>query len=440
MSQHNLRCLAAGVFMFMAGCTIAPAPSQSSTTMPLPTGAIDQASSQDTVAPGMLPPTFTPPPISQPAPATPTEKPTLTVCRLDCDYVTLRDAIRAANPNGGDVIALLEPVLTEAGIIIDRSLIIHGLGADESVLQAAMSLDQAPDRVLWIEEGVTVTLRDLTIQHGYPPEQPNSGGGIANFGMLTLERCVVSHNQAADGGGIWNKGVLTLIDSMVWGNTSDGIAPPAMECGSGGGINNAFGTTLTLINSTVYSNTAVGKGGGLHVACEGTATLINSTVSGNRAERMGGGIHLRGHMVLEHSTVSGNRSGEEGGGIYVRGSMDYTNSIIADNGKSGDCFIGGPGDYRGKGEIGINAFNLVEDGGCDAAFAIDPMLGPLGDYGGLTKTQMILAGSPAIDTVPLESCSLLSDQRGAPRPIPLLSLDTPCDIGAVEFLPVDLEP
>jgi hypothetical protein len=440
MKQHALRCLAVGMLVFIAGCALGPAPSQSSTSMPLSTGAVDPASGQEAVAQDMLLPTFTPPPISQPAPATPTEIPTLTVCRSGCDTVTLQDAIQAANPNGGDVIAVLDPVLTEAGIIIDRSLTIQGLGADVTVLQAAASLDQAPDRVLWIEEGVTVTLQDITIQHGYPPEQPNSGGGIANFGTLTLERCVISHNQAGDGGGIWNKGILTLIDSMVWGNKSDGIAPPAMECGSGGGINNAFGTTLTLINSTVYSNTAVSKGGGLHVACEGTATLTNSTVSGNRAGRMGGGIHLRGHMVMEHSTISGNRSGEEGGGIYVRGSMDYSNSIIADNGKSGDCFIGGPGDYRGKGEIGLNTFNLVEDGGCDAAFVADPVLGPLGDYGGLAKTQMILAGSPAIDVVPLESCLLSADQRGAPRPIPVLSLETPCDIGAVEFSPVDLEP
>jgi hypothetical protein len=395
---------------------------------------------QESAAAEALLPTFTPPPTTQPASPTPTEMPTLTVCRSGCDQVSLQGAIQAANPNGGDTIALLDPVLTEAGIIIDRSLTLFGLGADATVLQAAGSLEQAPDRVLWVEEGVTVTIRDLTIQHGYPPDQPNSGGGIANFGTLTLERCYIAHNQAADGGGIWNKGVLTLVDSMVWGNTSDGIAPPAMECGSGGGINNAFGTTLTLINTTVYSNTSVSKGGGLHVACEGTATLINSTVSGNRAERMGGGIHLRGHMVMEHSTISRNRSGEDGGGIYVRGSLDYTNSIIADNGKSGDCFIGGPGDYRGKGEIGINAFNLVEDGGCDASFAVDPTLGPLGYYGGLTKTQMILEGSPAIDAIPLESCSQSSDQRGAARPIPLLSLETPCDIGAVEFSPMGVEP
>jgi len=60
------------------------------------------------------------------------------------------------------------------------------------------------------------------------------------------------------------------------------------------------------------------------------------------------------------------------------------------------------------------------------------MLGPLADNGGATWTHALLLDSPAIDAVSVVSCTLSTDQRGAPRPIVQTSSDTPCDIGAVE--------
>jgi hypothetical protein len=57
----------------------------------------------------------------------------------------------------------------------------------------------------------------------------------------------------------------------------------------------------------------------------------------------------------------------------------------------------------------------------------------LADNGGDTKTHALLPGSPAIDAIPVVSCTLPTDQRGALRPVVQISLDTPCDIGAFEL-------
>ena len=69
----------------------------------------------------------------------------------------------------------------------------------------------------------------------------------------------------------------------------------------------------------------------------------------------------------------------------------------------------------------------------------DPMLAPLGDYGGPTLTMEPLEGSPVLDVVPNAECSagqsnILTDQRGFPRPETAGGL---CDAGAVEgvFVP-----
>ena len=69
----------------------------------------------------------------------------------------------------------------------------------------------------------------------------------------------------------------------------------------GGGIYN-YGT-LTLNNSRLTANVSGGGGGGLF--SEGQATLNYSTVTGNTAA-FGGGILSVNTLTLNHTTVSGN--------------------------------------------------------------------------------------------------------------------------------------
>ena len=61
----------------------------------------------------------------------------------------------------------------------------------------------------------------------------------------------------------------------------------------------------------------------------------------------------------------------------------------------------------------------------------DPLLGPLADNGGLTQTQALLGGSPAIDAGS-KNCTVF-DQRGTVRPIDgNKDGKAVCDVGATE--------
>jgi hypothetical protein len=419
---------------------------------------------KNTIAPTFTPttpPTVTPmPPIEEIIPPTPIQLPTtpgqeaspatVTVCKADCDFTTIQAALDDPGTGEGAIIEIRDPIHTEAGIIVQKDVVIRGLGIDATIVQAHEKPDSAPDRVFLIEKGAAVALESMMIQHGVPAASDENGGGIRNYGTLTLRNCIVTDNRANGGGGISNSGDLTIIDSTVSDNTADGIAPMGLECGNGGGIQCGSGMVM-LFNSTVSSNQGGFKGrargGGLHIGCGCKAVIINSTISGNRASREsgraysnghshGGGISVFGEIVLINSTISHNHADGEGGGIFVTRKMDILYSIIANNtGGGGNCVIVGPGDGEGVDRIGTNIGNFVEDGSCGAAYTGDPMLGSLADNGGATETHALKPGSPAIDVLPAAHCYLSIDQRGLPRPASTGDGEHLCDIGAFEIQP-----
>jgi hypothetical protein len=283
-----------------------------------------------------------------------------TVCADGCDFDTIQAAIDDDGTADGTIIEVRDAVHTEAGIVVSKDVTIRGLGPDATIVQGHAEAGSATDRVFHIKKGASVTIKGLTIRHGYPSSSPHAGGGIWNLGTLLLEDSAVRNNAAADGGGIWNQGELTVINCAINSNVSDGIAPPGYECGSGGGINNGGGGTLMVINSTISYNKAEGKSGGIHVACESTVALINSTISHNKAASYGGGAFIGqiGTLNLIDSAVSENTSGRAGSGIYIRGTLNYTDTVIA------GCVIGGPGDYRGTGVIGVHNNTTVGENDC----------------------------------------------------------------------------
>src|SRR5262249_28260423 len=143
------------------------------------------------------------------------------------------------------------------------------------------------------------------------------------------------------------------------GNTAGASSP------EGGGI--FSDGTLTVINSTISGNKAMGgAGGGIFNGGEGTATLVNTTINGNSSDTAAG----------------------RGIDNIFRATLNFTNTIVSGN-TGGDCVNGGT--------IGTNDKNLVQDGSCSPAVSGNPKLGPLQDNGGPTFTHALLATSPAID-------------------------------------------
>ena len=204
--------------------------------------------------------------------------------------------------------------------------------------------------VFVVNSGVTASLSGLTIADGWS----EYGGGIFNGGILTLTDVVLSGNTASEGGGgIDNDGTATLTDATISGNSAF----------DGGGIANYGSATLT--NVTLYGNSATY--GGAIGNIKGSLTLANVTIAGNSAVIGGGGIANGGTAWLNNTIVANNS-----GGDIEYASVSGNNNLIDDPASAGGLTNGVDG-------------NIV---------AVDPLLAPLGNYGGQTETMALLPAAP----------------------------------------------
>jgi hypothetical protein len=224
-----------------------------------------------------------------------------------------------------------------------------------------------------------------------------SGGG----GRLTVMNTVISGNSAVYGGGIAGDlpfgTTTTITDSTISGNVAQwgGVCD---FCGSGGGISNIPGQTLTVTNTTINNNGALADGGG--ISNNGNLVVTNSTLTGNSVVGgggAGGGISNGGNLAVTNSTLSGNSAVFGGSGIHnFQATAQIGNTILA-AGESGGTILNDGGTVTSLG------YNLASDDGGAVLTApgdqinTDPMLGPLQDNGGLTFTHALLPSSPAIN-------------------------------------------
>ncbi len=273
----------------------------------------------------------------------------------------------------------------------------------------------------------TATITGLTITGGFMPPispllpLPIGGGGVANIGVLRLQRVAVSGNHADFGAGIFNYpfSFLTISDSVVNGNS--GLEAAGIRFDSGGLVVNTTITGNTAVSRADRPGTESGFGAGVDArgATPSTLTIVNSTIAGNSASKGGAGINVaQGYPPFIF-------------GIPLAQSVRLRNTIVAGNfdaaGGSADCGSRGIVRFRSAGH------NLASDGSCPFRLPGDlpdtnPLLGPLASNGGPTDTLALLPGSPAINAGGSAGCPA-TDQRGVPRP------PGHCDIGAFQFVP-----
>jgi parallel beta-helix repeat protein len=236
-------------------------------------------------------------------------------------------------------------------------------------------------------------------------------------GSMAISGLTVSGGKTVHGGGLYNDGgKLSLTDCAISGNAAD----------TGGGVFTQAGGSTTLIDCTVSGNSS-GNGGGLFngnpVSAGSSTTLMNCTVSGNTAASNGGGLYNNagGTMTLTDCTVSGNTAGTRGGGLYISpgNTATLTNTIVARNGGGDVTGALDPGSANNlvgiaTGMTGISDGSQGNQVGTGPA-PLDPLLAPLGDYGGLTPTMALLPGSPAIGGGMSGAGIPTADQRGQPR-------------------------
>jgi predicted outer membrane repeat protein len=359
---------------------------------------------------------------------------------------SLRAEIAAANGAGGTntINFSVTGTITLASSLptITSNLTITGPGASSLAISGNNAV-----QVFSIASGATVAISGVTIENG---ACGCSGGGIYNNGTLTLSNSTLSGNSTTgSGGSIYNEGTLTVSNSILSGNFA----------GSGGGIYND--EKLTVSNSTLSGNSAAGgTGGGIYN--DGKATVSDSTLSGNSASE-GGGIYNDYAATLTNSTLSGNSATSSGGGIYNDETLTVTNSTLSGNsapsGSGGGIYndetatlkntllAHGASGGNCSGSFGSDGHNLSDDSTCSFAGIGDINNRPaglapagLGSNGGPTQTIALLAGSTAVDAIPVSPINyctatdgitpIATDQRGITRP-----QGPACDIGAFELAP-----
>ena len=404
------------------------------------------------------------------------------------DGVTsLREAVAYANSNSGaDTIRFAANLAGQTITLTNGELqltdttgttTITGLGAD----QLTISGNNA-SRVFNVAPNASVAISGVTITDGY---DASAGGGICNTGVLTITNSILSGNSTdgvgggiyntygtltltnsilsansatydgggiynisgtvilngstlsansagnisksagGSGGGVCNYGVLTITDSTISGNSA--------TYGDGGGIYNiSAGGTLTITDSTVSGNWALFDGGGVENTV-GTSIIINCTFSGNSATTgNGGGINndLSGStLTLTNSTIAGNSAYLQGGGIHsqIAWSVTLANTIVAGNSNTNSTSPDISGAVTADYCLIQSIAGAVVDSTTHNLYQ-DPLLSTLRNYGGPTQTIALLPGSPAIDAGSNTLASgLTTDQRGYARIV-----NGTVDIGAYE--------
>jgi hypothetical protein len=304
-------------------------------------------------------------------------------------FASLTHAISQCLP-GDDV--CVHGTLYEAGVLVDRSVVLHGVDAWSSALEAPVARS-APDYggLLHVPDGVQLDLLDLTLRNGTANLE---GGAVFNEGILNMRRCHVSGcTSGGTGGGVANRGSLTIEACAFTGNTAQQ---------TGGALDNGGYGSLTLKRSTVAENAAEIGGGGLACRESGYCNLEFTTVAGNQAgtNGSGGGILVdSGTVSIEATLIAGNSAGSA---PDANGSlMFYGYNVVSDSsGVSGTA----------------TATDLLD---------VDPMPASPADNGGPTPTCALAEASPARDLVPRQQAPLL-DQRGFAR-------SGEADSGAFEF-------
>lgn len=316
---------------------------------------------------------------------------------------SLRQAVIDNNGlGGGNVISFSNTVtgtitLTSGELVISTNVIIRGPGP--SVLNVS---GNNSSRIFNITGG-TVDISGLSMTNA----RSESGSAVFSLGHLSLSNCLVTTCRAQQaGGGIYSSGRLNASRCAFVGNTA------------------SLGGALVL---------------------SGVSILKNCTILGNTSFEYGGGIHNSGELNITDCTIAGNQTAGTGYGGGILGNATVRNTIIAMNASASGSDAWGTYISEGYNLIGkINGstgWGAVGDQLGTTASPINPILLPLGNYGGPTPTMPPASGSTAIDQG--RSFGITTDQRGRPRAFdnPTIinaTLGDGTDIGAVEVGPVAL--
>lgn len=353
----------------------------------------------------------------------------------------------------GDVIQLPAGVFASGERDIKKNLSIIGVNSSSTIIEFR----------LFVHAQKTVSIKNLSIQN----ITTTHGGDFAIYlghpSTLNLERVHVT-NIHGQGSAIGGDGYINITDcSFVNNSTTSG------EWGGAMGV----GVSAT-IKGTSFKNNRASAGGAIRVpAGLANITLIDCTFEENKAtgagvaSGLGGAIYIgdpsnvngaSGNLIIDNCTFYKNEANYSGAAITIlyantNSKLQITNTTFSENrhnnvsfrnlhihlwyckfaptSKISHCTFKGDGIHGiyDEGNTGLNIENSLFD--TDALYFYrhlseellpannwgkgrdgDPMLLPLADNGGPTKTHALAPNSPAINAGTLGSTH---DQRGIAR-------------------------
>ena len=184
--------------------------------------------------------------------------------------------------------------------------------------------------------GVCVENGSFTMENvkviGNHGESDYAGGIYVTAGhTCNIRNSYICYNRCSTtGGGINNYGTLTLDDSVVSGNISGNSA---------GGIYNNTGSAV-ITNTSITKNSTVSSarnGGGVCVS-SGTVTMIDVRITDNKATQYGNGVYVNSTTTIGGaSAITGNTG--SGGNVYITSGKTLT-LASGENALKNDAEIG----------------------------------------------------------------------------------------------------
>jgi len=322
----------------------------------------------------------------------------------------------------GDLDLLGRVTIHGGGATLDAASLdrgIQALAGPVSIDHLTVTHGRADENAGGIYANAAITLDHVAITDNVLFGVDTAGAGLRGFGPTTIVDSTISGNTARTSSGAFLQGTTTIVRTVISGNTSTDWGPTLF-----------LEDAVTIDASTISGNTAREVPG--IVIQQGSLEVRNSTISGNTATAQS--LNLYGSAITNSfgstitvlgSTVTGDGPGWT---ILTGGTQGMTiaGSIVA-NGVGPAC--SGPATSGGWNLAGDVSCGLVQ---VSDHQSVDALLGPLAANGGTTPTRLPGLGSLAIDAVPVGTAglcdgTLAADQRGVARP-----QGGACDIGAVE--------
>lgn len=338
---------------------------------------------------------------------------------------------------------------------------------------------------LYVGSSATATISGATFS-----SNTSSGGfqgAVRNDGTLTIANSAFNNNTIPSGGGSGaalyaTGGTMTLTNTTFDGNTAlspgssagvlygaggnvtftgctIGAVTPNTAYSNAGAIYFAGGAskTLTISQSTFENSTTTLATVGGAVLVNGTTAIISQSYFAGNSTAQGGAVYVGNsgaNATITNSTFTLNTGTTGGGGLFVNTGTSAAllfDTFVANTGVNGGNVQNSGGTLTSTGTIfangvGVNApdvggtissgdYNYVTSmtgatlSGSNNITAGVLTLGSVALNGGTTLNFLPLNTDSVEGVVPVASCPLTVDQRGAPRPHLVSGM---CTIGADE--------